>query len=110
MRTTKEKVIKFITELASLATQRVCDDLTDEELKTFKSLNIIREDEEGIAFISDALYQSDIVQWFSERKWFSEEEIKKTINECYNGCPEIHKGMYAMFCDELLNKLFGDKK
>ena len=55
------EVFKYVFDLAYQATDRICEDLTQEEVEKFKSLKILRVNENGKIFLDKVLYQSDLV-------------------------------------------------
>ena len=67
LETQQEKdAFKFVLNLASDATDRICNDLTNEQCKLFKGLTVDCDDN-GVIIQKDIVYDFDVVYWLQKQ-------------------------------------------
>jgi len=62
----ENKILRAVLHLASEQTNRICDDLSQEEIEMYKGAKVIIQDENGKNIFSKIKTQGDLVSYISD--------------------------------------------
>ena len=59
----EKNAFEFVCQLASIATDRICNDLSKEDYEKFKHLNVLSGDIKGNTIVDGVKYDFDVIEW-----------------------------------------------